>query len=125
MRWLTWGFNSIARYTVESILLPFEDGQQKREIRVTGDQTTWGRLIGDLGTAQGATYEQKYLPASEALHYQEEARRAEDEAAEMMWSVKPLAASGNAIVPGKLDNDRFSFRPETALETFQRVYGSR
>jgi len=116
----------IAKYTVDSVLLPFSSPQQqKRVIKVTGDQTTWGKLIADLGKAQGVVYEQSYLPVAEALQKQEEARVAEDEALEMMWSVKPLAASGNAIVPGKLDNGMFSFRPETALETYRRVYGTR
>ncbi|KAI5456649.1 hypothetical protein BGZ63DRAFT_517418 [Mariannaea sp. PMI_226] len=113
----------IARYTVESVLLPLEPGSQRRDIRVTGDRTTWGQLIKDLGQAQGVEYQSSYLDPADAAVKQEEARKRGDEEAELMWSVKPLAASGNGIVPGKLDNDRFSFRPESARETFQRIYG--
>jgi hypothetical protein len=41
----------------------------------------------------------------------------------MMWSVKPLITSGfGVVVGGGVDNDRFSFRPETVKQTFERVY---
>ncbi|UKZ83024.1 hypothetical protein TrVFT333_010825 [Trichoderma virens FT-333] len=106
----------IARFTVESILLPLTPGVQKREIRVTGERTTWQKFIDDLG-------ECTYLDPAEAAAKQDEARKSGDEVAELMWSVKPLAASGNGIVPGQLDNDKFSFRPESVKETFKRVYG--
>ncbi|KAF3070102.1 hypothetical protein Trihar35433_4056 [Trichoderma harzianum] len=113
----------IARYTVESILLPLTPGVQKREIRVTGERTTWQKFIDDLGEVQGAKYKCTYLDPAEAAAKQDEARKNGDEVAELMWSVKPLAASGNGIVPGELDNDKFSFRPESVKETFKRVYG--
>ncbi|RFU81047.1 isoflavone reductase family [Trichoderma arundinaceum] len=112
----------IARYTVESILLPLTPGVQKREIRVTRERTTWKKFIDDLGEVQGVKYQCEYLDPVEAAAKQEEARRSGDEVAELMWSVKPLAASGNGIVPGQLDNDRFSFRPESVKDTFKRVY---
>jgi hypothetical protein len=115
---------SIARYTVEAILLPSTPGVQKREIRVVGEELTWQKLIDDLGEVQGAKYKSTYLDPAEAAAKQEEARKRGDEAAELMWCVKPLVASGNGIVPGPLDNDKFSFRPESVKETFKRVYGN-
>lgn len=121
--WQTGLHSSIARYTVESILLPLTPGIQKREIRVTGERTTWQKFIDDLGEVQGAKYKCTYLDPAEAAAKQDEARKSGDEVAELIWSVKPLAASGNGIVPGQLDNDKFSFRPESVKETFKRVYG--
>jgi hypothetical protein len=76
-----------------------------------------------LGEVQGSKYKCTYLDPAEAAAKQDEARKSGDEVAELMWSVKPLAASGNGIVPGELDNDTFSFRPESVKETFKRVYG--
>jgi hypothetical protein len=115
---------SISRYTVLSILLPFTPGEQKREIRVVGEHTTFQGLIDLLGEIEGQKYSTTYLPVEEALAEQEKARKAEDEEAEMGWSLRTLGAGGNAIVPGALDNDRFDFKPESARQTFERVFGS-
>ncbi|KAM0249164.1 hypothetical protein ACHAQJ_009171 [Trichoderma viride] len=113
----------IARYTVEAILLPTTPGVQKREIRAIGEELTWQKLIDYLGEVQGVKYKCTYLDPAEAAAKEEEARKRGDEAAELMWSVKPIAASGHGNVPGPLDNDKFSFRPESVKETFKRVYG--
>jgi hypothetical protein len=43
----------------------------------------------------------------------------------MVWSTKPLAASGTSIVGMPLDNDLFDFKPETVKETLQRMYGKK
>ncbi|KAF2098630.1 NAD(P)-binding protein [Rhizodiscina lignyota] len=112
----------ISRYTVLSILLPFVSGQQKREIRVVGESTTFQGLIDVLGEVEGKAYQTTYLPADEALAEQEKARKAEDEEAELAWSLRTLGAGGFAIVPGPLDNARFDFPPESVRETFERVF---
>ena len=76
-----------------------------------------------LGEIEGQKYQTTYLPPDEALAEQEKARKAEDEEAEMAWSLRTLGAGGFAIVPGPLDNSRFDFKPETVRETFERVFG--
>lgn len=114
---------SIARYTVESILLPLTPGVQKRDIRVVGEKTTFQKFIDDLGEVQGVKYKLTYLDPAEAAANQREAWIRGDEATELMWSVKPMAASGVAMVPGQLDNDKFSFRPESVKDTMKRLYG--
>ncbi|KAM0447857.1 hypothetical protein ACHAO4_008601 [Trichoderma viride] len=113
----------IAKYTVESILLPVTPGVQKREIRVVGDRTTFQKFVDDLGEVQGVKYKVTYLDLAEAAKNEREAWARGDEANELMWSVKPMAASGIALVPGELDNDKFSFRPESVKDTMQRIYG--
>ena len=79
-----------------------------------------------LGAAKGVKYDVKYLPPSEAAIKEEKARIEGDEASEMMWSIRPLIASGFGIADGaqgsKLNNDTFDFKPETMDETFRRVY---
>lgn len=106
-----------------STLLPFASGQQKREIRVIGERTTFQGLIDTLEEVEGQKYHTTYLALDGALAEQEKARKAEDEEAEMTWSFRTLPASGFAVVPGPLDNDRFDFRPESVRETFERVFG--
>lgn len=115
-------FFSIARYTVESIFLHVDPDQSEREIKVASERTTYQHLMDDLGAVQGITYQCTYLSQKEALIKQEESRKSRDEASEMIWSLKSLIASGSAVVPGALDNDKFSFVPETAKETFQRIF---
>jgi hypothetical protein len=123
--WILKFYDSISRYTVLSTLLPIAHMQQKREIRVVGESTTFQTLIDIIGDVEGIKYEATYLPVAEALAEQDKARKAEDEESEMFWSLRTLGASGDATVPGPLDNDRFDFKPESARETFQRVYGNK
>jgi hypothetical protein len=104
-------------------LLPFTSKQQKREIRVVGERTTFQGLIDVLGEIEGENYQTTYLPAAEALAEQDKARKAEDEEAELGWSLRVLGAGGYAIVPGPLDNARFDFKAESVRETFGRVFG--
>lgn len=117
--------NSIARYTVESTLLPHNPGQQKREIRVVGESTTFQGLINALGEAEGVTYKSTYWPVEQALAEQEKARKEDDEERVLYWSLRTLGASGHAVIGGPPDNHMFNFRPETVRETLHRVYGKR
>lgn len=115
---------SIARYIVDSILLPVPPNQGERELRVIGSRLTFQHLIDTLGAAQNARYEAVYLPVEEALANQEEARQRGDEETEILWSGKTLA-SGNVFVPEPWDNDKFGFKPETVEETVRRVFGGK
>ena len=109
-------YRSIVKYLVESILIPFQDNAAERTIRV-GEKLSFQRLIRTLGEAQGKKYDVKYLDPAEV-------KEEGDDKGEMIQSVKPLAASGfGVVVGGGVDNDKFSFRPETVKETFERVYG--
>jgi hypothetical protein len=82
-------------------------------------------LVDSLGTAKGVKYKVQYLPPSEAAAKEEEARQSGNELREMMWSIRPLVASGYGVADGigtSLDNGLFDFTPETMDETFKRVY---
>jgi len=116
----------VARYIVESILLPFAPKQaQKREIRVVGENIAWEKIVETLEEVYGVRYQVTCLPVELAAQKEEEARKKGDEEQEMLWSFIPFASSGFAIVPGPLDNDKFSFKPESVRETFIRVIGSK
>ena len=115
---------SIARYTVDSILIPVDPNQGVRELRVIGSRLTFQQLIDTVGAVQGVKYESTYLPVEEALAKQEEARRRGDETTEILWSGKVLAA-GHVFVPEPWDNDQFSFTPETAEETLRKQFGTK
>jgi hypothetical protein len=116
---------SICRYTVLSILLPFPPNTQKRTLRVRGERTTFQGLINVLGEVEGVKYKTTYLPVDGARVEEEKARRAEDEAGQMAWSLRTLGASGYAIVGEPLENDKFGFKPESVRQAFERVYGVR
>jgi hypothetical protein len=121
-------FYSIAHYTVSSLSIPFRPtttSGSERTIRVQGTKTTFAALVDALGAAKGVNYETQYLDPKGAAAKQEEARLAGDEQGEMMWSIRPLIASGFGIADGnsaKVDNELFDFTPETLQETFKRIY---
>ncbi|KAJ7662946.1 hypothetical protein B0H17DRAFT_991578 [Mycena rosella] len=111
----------IVRYTVESTLLPFPEGQC-REIRVRGDHMTWTQLIALLEEVQGVKYKVTFIDPKEAAKEQEAARKRGDEEAEIMWAGRTIGPSGKVTVPEPLDNDKFGFTPETLKQTMQRLF---
>ncbi|KAJ6528933.1 hypothetical protein B0H19DRAFT_968764 [Mycena capillaripes] len=110
----------IARYTVESVLLPFSEGQSRREIRVRGDQVTFTQLIALLEEIQGVKYQTKFFDPQEAAKKQEEARLRGDEEGELMWAGRTNIPAGRVIIPLPLDNEKFGFKPEPIKETLRR-----
>jgi hypothetical protein len=84
---------------------------------------TWKELVDTLGDIQGVVYTHHHLDPAIAREKEREALEAGDLGAELAWSAKPLASSGCAIVGSPLDNDLFGFKPETARETLQKIYG--
>jgi len=117
--------DDVVRYTVESILLPFPEGQPCREIRVRGDHLTFQQVIGVLEEVQGEKYDVQYLDPKEAAQKQEEARKRGDEVEEILWAGKTIGPSGKVQVPLPLDNDKFGFKPETLKQTLTRLYGKK
>ncbi|KAJ7888507.1 hypothetical protein B0H13DRAFT_1627071 [Mycena leptocephala] len=115
----------IVRYVVESVLLPLEQGKSCRELRVAGETLTWATLIETLGEVQGVKYNVTYLDPREAAEKEEAARVAGNTEAEMLWAGKMLFSTGVAHLAGPLDNARFSFSPENAKETLQRLIGKK
>lgn len=124
---------SIARYTVQSVLIPFEEDNPnfhgRRTLRVQGGSKSYGELVQDLEAARGGSkYIVDYRDPEEALRFQETARQQGDEAGEMFWSIRTLPASGfgvaDGIELGKLDNSLFDFQPEPQAETMKRIWAS-
>jgi hypothetical protein len=122
-------YDSIAHYTVSSLLVPFQPTSGLtggRTLRVQGSTCAFQGLVDALGAARGVKYETQYLDPEEAKKKEEQARLAGDEGAEMQWSIRPLIASGFGVADGEgkeLDNALFDFTPESVDETFKRVYG--
>jgi hypothetical protein len=115
----------IARYTIDSLQLPFEGSE--RTLRVQGWTGPLEQLIAALEEARGRKYEVEFVDVAEVLAKQEEARRAGDGLQEMMYSIKPLLASGYGVADGtgSVDNNLFKFEPEQPVETFRRVFGQK
>ncbi|KIX92229.1 uncharacterized protein Z520_12110 [Fonsecaea multimorphosa CBS 102226] len=112
----------IARYTIDSLRIPFEG--PGRTLRVQGWTGKVEDLIGALEQVRGVKYQISWLDVSVAKELEEQARVNEDDLSEMMFNIKPLVVSGYGVADGvgKLDNGLFDFKPETAQETFARVF---
>lgn len=119
--------NSIAKYLVLSTLLPCRaDESPVRTLRVSGETLRFSAVVEALEQVQGVKYEVKYLDPAEAKKNELEAKGKGDEWGEVMWSIKPLAASGfGTLVGGGVDNGRFGFKAESAKETFARMLGGK
>lgn len=123
---------SIARYTVQSLLLPFRENSGphfpgRRVLRVQGGSKPYQELVADLEAVRGIQYYVEYRDPAEAHNLEEKARQEGDEAGEMHWSIRTLPASGFGVADGEenkaqLDNGLFDFVPETQRETFERVW---
>lgn len=114
----------IARYTVESLRLPFDGAE--RTLRVQSWTGKVEELVAALEEAQGVQYTINYVDPQKAAEKEEEARLKADDLGEMMYSIKPLLASGYGVADacGPLDNEKFDFQPEQPLETFRRIFSS-
>jgi len=112
----------VARYTIDSLQIEFEG--PGRILRVQGWTGTTEDLFAEMERARGEKYNITYVDVQEAEQRQEEARLAGNDREEMMYSIKSLLLSGFGVADGvaKLDNHRFSFDPETARRTFERVF---
>ncbi len=114
------------RYIVESILIPFDPSKNMREFRVPGEaRLTWEKLIKYLGEVQAVNYTLTYLDPQEAAEKQENARKSGNEDEEVFWAGKSVMLNGSGLIPEPLNNERFSFTPETAKETIQRLFGKK
>ena len=63
-------------------------------------RTTFQELVDALGAAKGVKYTTHYLPVEEARAKEELAKKDGDELREMMWSIRPLVASGYGVADG-------------------------
>ncbi|KAK7032679.1 NAD(P)-binding protein [Favolaschia claudopus] len=115
----------VVKYTVESVLLPWEGNQQRRELRFGAETLTWQALLETLEEVQGVKYDTVYLDPHEAEAKEEEARVKGDVEAEISWCALKLMGTGVGHMRGPFDNERFSFKPETVKETFQRLHGKK
>ena len=112
----------IARFTIDSLRIP--STQPGRTLRVQGWTGKIETLIGELEKARGARYQVSWADAKEAKKLEEQARVNEEDWPEMMYSIKPLLASGCGVADGVggLDNPLFDFQPEEPRKTFERVF---
>jgi hypothetical protein len=120
---LTFAFCSTARYTVESILVPLEQGHTERQLRVPNGNWKIKDAIKLLGEVQGAEYTSNCFSIEEARDLQEKYRQNGEAGKELLMSLKALFASPYAAVPKPWDNDKFSFTPLTLEQIFKSFQG--
>lgn len=103
----------------------FTSNDSERTIRVASGRQTWKELIETLEEVQGVKYTTTCFPRDLAIEEEKKAFVAGDVNSQLVWSAKPLAASGYADLQGPLDNDVFDFVAETPKETFQKLFGKK
>jgi hypothetical protein len=111
-------WRSTARYTVESIFLPFEAGQSERELRIPNGNWKIKDAIKILGDVQKVEYTSSYSPISVAREQEEKYRLEGNTGMELLMSLKSLFGSPLCKVPGPWDNEKFDFTPLTLEEMF-------
>jgi hypothetical protein len=110
-----------------STLLPFKENESPvRTQRVSGETLKFSEVVEALEQVQGVKYDVKYRDPAEAKKNKLEAKEKGDEWGEVIWSIKPLPASGYGThAGGGVDNGRFGFKAESARETFERILGGK
>ena len=111
--------SSTARYTVEQILIPFEEGQSERQLRVPNGNWTIKNAIEILGKVQGVEYTSTYLPIQVAREQQEKYRQEGNTDMELLMGLRAGFGSTFCKVPEPWDNDKFDFIPLTLEEMFR------
>jgi hypothetical protein len=112
----------VARYVVESILLP-KSPTQERQFRVPGGLYEWGHVIDELEKAQGAKYTRDFRLRQEAIDNARECEKKGNADGELAFSLKAIMGDPNAQgVPKPWDNEKFSFEPETLEATLKRFF---
>ncbi|CAI6342162.1 unnamed protein product [Periconia digitata] len=112
----------VARYTLESILLP-KSPTQERQFRVPGGLWKWGDIIDTLEKVQGATYTRDFRPRQEAIDKAKECEKNGDVDDELAYSLRAIMGDPNAEgVPKPWDNEQFSFQPQTLEVTLKEFF---
>jgi hypothetical protein len=115
----------VARYVVESILLP-KSPTQERQFRVPGGMYAWGDLIDAVEKAQGVKYTRKFLPRQEAIDNAVACAKQGDTDGELGYSLKAIMGDPNAeTVPKPWDNGKFSFEPQTLEDILDQFFAEK
>lgn len=110
---------STAKYTVDSILLPFEAGMTERTLRVPNGNYTVREFIEVLSDLDNTQYETHVFSVSDARKQQESARLAGSTDLELAFSLKSLFSSPFMVVPKPWQNGIFKFKPKNLTEMIQ------
>lgn len=112
--------HSVARYTIETMLLPKKDGGE-RQFRVVGCSHTWTEIIDELSRVQGVEYTREILPHQLVLDKAAQCAKDGDVDGELLYSLKAIISEAEGVaVPEPWDNDLFSFKPEPLGTSFAR-----
>lgn len=115
----------VARYVVESILLP-KSPTQERQFRVVGGQYAWGNLIDAVERAQGVTYKREFFPRQEAIDNAVACAKQGDTDGELGYSLKAIMGDPEAeTVPKPWDNGKFSFEPQTLEDILDQFFAEK
>jgi hypothetical protein len=103
--------SSIARYIVESTLLP-RSSEPERRLKCVGGSYEWQEIIEIIQKVQGVKYDVEYRRLNEAKALQKQAAERGDVNAELGWSLRVILGEPEAVaVPEPWNNDVFAFKP--------------
>lgn len=114
--------NSIAKYTVASVLL--SQDSQSRTFKIPTSAYTWTSLINMISRIQNVPYESHSRSLSEVNALQEEAAKRGDEDAEMLYAMRGALGIPIEPVPRPWDHDKFSFEPVDLETSLRNVLGA-
>lgn len=108
--------NSVAKYLVESFLLP-KSPSQERTFKVPGGTYAWKDVVATLEKIQGIKYASTYHSRQSAIDTQKACAEKGDVDGELAFSLKAMLGDPEAVsVPRPWDNEKFSFKPKTLEE---------
>lgn len=113
---------SVARYIVDSTLLPRPPGPERR-LKCVGGSYTWEEIIDTIQEVQGIKYDVDFRPLEEAKALQNEAAKRGDIDAELAWSLRVIRGEPEAsAVPMPWDSYLFSFKPADLATALGRQF---
>jgi hypothetical protein len=113
---------SVARYIVDSTLLP-RSSEPERRLKCVGGSYTWEEIIDIIQKVQKIKYDVDFRPLEEAKALQNEAAERGDIDAELAWSLRVILGEPEAsAVPKPWDNDLFGFKPADLATALGRQF---
>ncbi len=112
--------NSVAAYTVRTMLLPFDAADaasRQRTFRFQAGAPSWKEIFAMLQRITGHAYDVTYKPVEEALALSRRAEELKDDKLAMSASHRVVQGSNGTLLPKPYDNSRFpDVHPKTVEE---------
>jgi hypothetical protein len=106
---------------VESILIPFPEGESERNFKLSSGTRSWNELLQVINKIYDVTYSERYHSPSEAAAQETKFEEAGNFGMAFLWYAKAMMGSGRAVLSRLWDNDKFAWEPESVESVFERL----